>query len=246
MKWTKKITRLILLNLSLFLVVVVSCRKDAPRFPDGDDFENFTVETKSVELDFFWKDEQGEIFKSIGSVKSYVEKKGKRLRFAMNGGMFEKDKSPTGLFIQNQIVLKNLDTGDGSGNFYVKPNGIFYITNENEAFVTPTENFRSDGNVKFATQSGPMLLIEGKINAIFEPNSANLHYRNGVGILPDGKVMFAISQKEVSFYDFALYFKNSGCRNALYLDGFVSRMYLPEKNIEQLDGEFGVIIGVTE
>jgi uncharacterized protein YigE (DUF2233 family) len=58
--------------------------------------------------------------------------------------------------------------------------------------------------------------------------------------------MFAISRKEVSFYDFALYFKNSGCRNALYLDGFVSRMYLPEKNIEHLDGEFGVIIGVTE
>lgn len=40
--------------------------------------------------------------------------------------------------------------------------------------------------------------------------------------------------------------KKKGCKNALYLDGFVSRTYLPEKNWSQLDGNFGVIIGVTE
>ena len=54
-----------------------------------------------------------------------------------------------------------------------------------------------------------------------------------------------MSKKEVSFYDFANYFKSMGCKNALYLDGFVSLTYLPEQNWIQTDGNFGVIIGVT-
>ncbi|HXB14083.1 MAG TPA: phosphodiester glycosidase family protein, partial [Bacteroidia bacterium] len=76
--------------------------------------------------------------------------------------------------------------------------------------------------------------------------SKNLNIRNGVGILPDGKVVFAMSKSEINFYDFAEYFKNLGCRNALYLDGFVSRAYLPEQNWIQTDGDFGVLIGITE
>ena len=55
-----------------------------------------------------------------------------------------------------------------------------------------------------------------------------------------------MSKQEVSFYDFAKYFKKIGCENALYLDGFVSRTYLPEKNWIQTDGNFGVIIGVAK
>ena len=77
-------------------------------------------------------------------------------------------------------------------------------------------------------------------------HSTNLNIRNGVGILPNNQIVFAISKKEINFYDFAEYFKNLGCKNALYLDGFVSRTYLPEKNWEQIDGNFGAIIGVTE
>ena len=91
-----------------------------------------------------------------------------------------------------------------------------------------------------------MLVINGKIHPDFKQGSSNLNARNGVGIISDNKVIFAISEKEVNFYDFALFFQEQGCKNALYLDGFVSRTYLPEKKWIQTDGNFGVIIGVTE
>ena len=91
-----------------------------------------------------------------------------------------------------------------------------------------------------------MLLINGQIHPAFKKGSSNLNIRNGVGILPNNKVIFAMSKQEVNFYDFAQYFKNLGCKNALYLDGFVSRTYLPGKNWEQLDGNFGVIIGLEK
>lgn len=90
-----------------------------------------------------------------------------------------------------------------------------------------------------------MLLINGKIHSAFKKGSTNFHIRNGVGILPDNRVIFAMSKSKVNFYDFALYFKSLGCKNALYLDGYVSQTYLPEKNWIQTDGNFGVIIGVT-
>lgn len=91
-----------------------------------------------------------------------------------------------------------------------------------------------------------MLVIDGAIHPAFKQGSANLNIRNGVGILPDGKIIFAMSRQEINLYDFAQYFQSLGCKNALYLDGFVSRTYLPEKNWTQTDGNFGVIIGVTK
>ncbi len=91
-----------------------------------------------------------------------------------------------------------------------------------------------------------MLLIDGELHSKFRKGSKNLHIRNGVGILPDGKIICAMSKEKINFYDFATFFKQQGCQNALYLDGFVSRMYLPEKEWEQMDGDFGVIIGVSK
>jgi uncharacterized protein YigE (DUF2233 family) len=91
-----------------------------------------------------------------------------------------------------------------------------------------------------------MLLINGVINPNFTKGSINTNIRNGVGVLPNHRVVFAISKQAVNFYDFAEYFKNMGCTNALYLDGAISAMYLPEKNWEQLVGDFGVMIGIAE
>ena len=90
-----------------------------------------------------------------------------------------------------------------------------------------------------------MLLIEGVVHPALKKGSANVNIRNGVGILPGNKLVFAMSKEPINFYDLAEYFKGLGCRSALYLDGFVSRTYLPEKNWVQTDGDFGVIIGVT-
>ena len=91
-----------------------------------------------------------------------------------------------------------------------------------------------------------MLLIDGNIHSKFRKGSSNLNIRNGVGILPNGNILFAMSKEEINFYDLATFFKQKGCKNALYLDGFVSKVYLPSQNWQQTDGIFGVIIAETK
>lgn len=216
-------------------------------FQDSFDkkFLSYTADLKSAELKLYWKNYSSKPLKSILNLKNYLSAKKKKLVFAMNGGMYMEDNSPLGLYIENGKTLRKLNTFDASGNFYLKPNGVFYITENKKGVVCKTEDFKNDPNIKFATQSGPMLLIDGEFHTAFRQGSSNLNIRNGVGILPDGKVIFAMSKVPVNFYDFALFFKNKGCKNALYLDGSVSRTYLPEKDWIQTDGDFGVMIAAS-
>lgn len=234
---------IVLLQISLVLGGA-ACRSEEKKADEN--FTAFIVDPRQANIEFFWSNADGEIFKSFENVKKEFEKNGKKLRFAMNGGMYQEDQKPLGLFIQNGKTLAPLNRREASGNFYLKPNGVFGVRKDNSAFLVTTENFADDGQIKFATQSGPMLLVDGNINAQFTEKSDNLNIRNGVCVLQDGKVIFAISRRAVNFYDFANYFREAGCRDALYLDGFVSRMYLPEKDRTDLDGDFGVIIAVVE
>lgn len=209
-------------------------------------FITYKVDVKKSDLKLYWKNNKNEPFKSIENLKDWVESQQKTLLFAMNGGMYMQDYSPLGLYIENKKQLTPLNKRRGSGNFYLQPNGVFYITTANVAAICKTANFVNKGNVKYATQSGPLLVINGTINPVFEEGSSNTNIRNGVGILPNNEVVFAMSKDEVNFFDFASYFKKMGCKYALYLDGYVSRTYLPEKDWTQTGGNFGVIIGVTE
>lgn len=225
----------------LFLFFLIGA---APVQENDSKFISFVTNASSIKL--YWKDDRGQIFRSIQNLKAAIEAQGKVLAFAMNGGMYMKDNSPQGLYIEKGTRYIQLDTLGGVGNFYLKPNGVFYITKDDKAAVCQTKDFIDNGQVNFATQSGPMLLIDGQVHPAFKKGSVNLNIRNGVGILPDNTVVFAMSRKEVNFYGFAEFFKSMGCKNALYLDGFVSRTYLPEQDWNQLDGNFGVIIGVTK
>lgn len=206
------------------------------------------VDQKKQNLRFYWKDENGNNLKNFQNLKDWLHKEGKELVFATNGGMYKTDLAPLGLYIEDSKTLAKLNPYENEyGNFYLKPNGIFYLTTDNIAKIVKTEDFDPNDNVQYATQSGPLLLIDGDIHPQFTQGSVNLNIRNGVGILPDGKVLFAMStSKLINFYDFALFFKDKGCKYALYLDGFVSRTYLPSADWEELEGNFGVIIGETK
>lgn len=232
---------------SMFFVLAaaVTCLfAQSKKFKD-DPFVTYSIDAKKQNVGLYWKDDKEQLFKSIENLKSWLHKNHKRLLFATNGGMFKQDNSPQGLFVENQKIITALDTANGIGNFYLKPNGVFYITVDNIPYICNTNDFSFDKKIKYATQSGPMLVFNGQIHSAFRPGSSNINIRNGVGILPDGRVVFAMSKKQINFYDFANYFKKLGCKNALYLDGFVSRTYLPAENWEQTDGNFGVIIGVV-
>lgn len=211
---------------------------------DENRFITHKIDPQEGHLSMFWKNDNGEIFGSIKKLKNSVSESGQELIFAMNGGMYLKDQSPQGLYVEEGEILSPLNTEKSNyGNFYLQPNGVFYLTKQNEAGITTTKNFMLKDNIKYATQSGPMLLIDGKYHPKLTKGSTNLHIRNGVGILPNGKLIFAMSKEQVNFYDMATLFRQNGCQHALYLDGFVSRTFLPSANWEQLDGAFGVIIG---
>lgn len=202
------------------------------------------VDPHAHHIEFFWKNDNGQALGSIQNLKKHLSQRGDSLVFAMNGGMYLRDQTPQGLFVQDGEILNQIDTNTiGYGNFYMQPNGIFQISHSGHASVVISQEYSASDSVKFATQSGPMLLIDGEYHPKFKKGSNNLHFRNGVGILPNGNIIFCLSKRRVNFYDFATFFKQIGCENALYLDGFVSRMYLPAKKWSQLDGEFGVIIG---
>lgn len=244
----KLINALKALSFSFFLILVITTFTSFTfnTKSNEDKILSYIANPKTADIQFYWKNDLSQTIGSIQNLKKWLDSKNKKLVFAMNGGMYTKDQAPQGLFIQNQIKIIPIDTTSGKGNFYLKPNGVFYITTDNEPKIVITSDFVNTDKIKNATQSGPMLIINGEIHSAFKEGSQNLNIRNGVGILPDNKIIFAISKEAINFYDFAIYFKNLGCKNALYLDGFVSRAYCPEKNWKQTDGNFGVIIGITK
>jgi len=217
---------------------------------NGEEFSeilSYEMNPQKGNLHFYSKDESGKHFKNHKNLKKWLSKRKQQLKFAMNGGMYKKDLSPQGLYIENGKQEQEIDKKiEGFGNFYLQPNGIFYLTNDNEPHIVMTKEYQNNDNVKYATQSGPMLLMEGKMHSKFNENSKNIHIRNGVGILPNGNLLFAMSKEKVNFYKFASYFKSKKCENALYLDGCVSKTYLPSKNWKGKDGKYGIIIAEIE
>jgi uncharacterized protein YigE (DUF2233 family) len=212
----------------------------------GDEiFLSYQVNLKRQDLKLYWKDDKNQTFKSIRNLKNWLETQNKTLVFATNAGMYKVDNSSLGLFIQDRKTIVPLNTRTATGNFYWKPNGVLYIDTENNATICKTEDFINNGKIKYATQSGPMLVIDGRIHPEFKQGSTNLNIRNGVCLLPGNDLIFIMSKKEVNLYDFAKYFNELGCKNALSFDGFVCRTYLPGKKWIQTDGNFGVIVGVT-
>lgn len=212
-------------------------------------FDCYIAKMDKEHIQLFWcDDEENRPYLSLSNLKNYLNKKGKQLVFASNAGMYMGNNSPQGLFIRNGVELVAIEKKkDGYGNFYLQPNGVFFIDTNGIARVVTTENFLKEKPkaVKYATQSGPMLVIDDMINEKFTKGSENKNIRNGVGIIDSMRVVFVVSNQRVNFYDFASLFKEKyGCRNALYLDGAISETYLPELARLQLGGNFGPMIGI--
>ncbi len=210
----------------------------------------FEAKPGSSEIRMYWKDDKSAILGSLQHLKNYTAQKGDSLLYACNGGMYMENQAPLGYYIENGKTLQKINTRNGYGNFYMKPKGVFYVLANGHAGVqsieTPKDRNSLPASISYLTQSGPMLISNGAINSQFTPGSSNLNVRNGVGILPNGNAYFGMSTYPVNLYDFAKHFKDKGCKNALFFDGFVSRTYCPQENYTQLDGAFGVMIAVVK
>ncbi|WGH79805.1 phosphodiester glycosidase family protein [Jannaschia ovalis] len=170
------------------------------------------------------------------------------IAFAMNGGMYHPDRRPVGLYVEDGVQLSGIVTREGPGNFGMLPNGVFCIAADGARVIESRAYAAAPPDCEDATQSGPMLVIDGALHPRFLPDSEFLNLRNGVGAAPDGRaVHFVISDEPVSFYEMATLFRDVlGVRDALYLDGRVSRLYAPALGRADPGRQMGPILVVTE
>lgn len=199
------------------------------------------------DIRLFLNDGNGEPYGDFGPVSAALDAKGEKLVFAMNAGMYARDRSPVGLYVENGEEMKMLSTKDGPGNFHLKPNGVFWIDDDG-AHVAATGTYAAAGKkgMRYATQSGPMLVIDGALHPRFLVDATSRKRRNGVGVKEDGSVVFVLSDTAVTFHEFAGYFRDDlKTPNALYLDGAISRLYAPELSRNDPGPAMGPIIGVV-
>lgn len=201
------------------------------------------------DIRLFLNNADGDAYGHFNWVNEALEENGERLVFAMNAGMYHEDRSPVGFFREDGEDRAPVNVNDGPGNFHLKPNGVFYVLENGMAGVDETGVYLMTKRKppRYATQSGPMLVIGGEIHPRFLPDSDSLKRRNGVGVTEEGEVIFALADTPVRFYDFAVYFRDIlKTPNALYLDGTISRLYAPELERNDPGVQMGPIIGVVE
>lgn len=155
-----------------------------------------------------------------------------KIAFVMNAGMYGDDLRAIGYYVQGSERLGELNRADGPGNFHMKPNGVFFGGNGAWRVLDSGTFFRTIGDrPQFGTQSGPMLVIDGKLHPDFQDDGPSLAIRNGVGVGKDGKAHFVISDQPVSFGKFARFFRDElKTPNALFLDGNISSLWDPARS----------------
>lgn len=201
------------------------------------------------------KNSDGEVYGDFKRLEESFSDTSDTMLFGMNAGMYHSNRDPVGLYIEDGDELQAISTKPGEGNFHMLPNGVFWIEKTNvdgvevnSPRVYETKRYQADAdNVSFATQSGPMLVIDGELHPRFLIDSDSRKIRNGVGIVDDGNVVFVVSDTPVNFYQFGSLFRDTlGAKNALYLDGTISRIY--SKDLRRNDNglPMGPIISVTQ
>lgn len=189
------------------------------------------ADPRSDTIRTYWKDATGTPMGTFVKLEATLRAQKQEMLCATNAGIYDKQLQPLGLYVEDGTMLRKLNTRQNAyGNFYMQPNGVF-VVGEHKAFIVETGDFATNADYwlsqsRYATQSGPLLLIGGKINDRFDPDSINALVRNAVCLDEAGMVTLAIARNPISFYDFAVFLRDElKCKDALYLDGSISRMY---------------------
>lgn len=205
------------------------------------------VDVRNDPLRLFLRDDAGVPFKSFDAIDRWLIPRGRHLLFAMNAGIYHRDFSPLGLSVAAGRQLTGLETRGGRGNFFLKPNGVFVVSDGGARVLETSEYAQLREHVILATQSGPLLLHAGKLHPALRPRSRSRLIRNGVGVTPAGEALFVIADTPVTFYEFALLFRDAlHCSDALYLDGNVSSLKSLQLGRDDHKADLGPIIGLTE
>lgn len=209
-------------------------------------FTTIRVNVRTERVELFLRDDAGRTFNRFDRLRSWLASRNERLLFAMNAGMFQPDLSPVGLFVQDGRQVSPLNLSDGDGNFFLKPNGVFLISESGPRIVESTEYPALAVGVRLATQSGPLLVRNGVLHPAINAASTSRLTRNGVGVSGD-MILFVISEQPVNFHEIATYFRDElHCPDALYLDGVVSSLYSADLQRNDATVDLGPIIGVVQ
>lgn len=213
-----------------------ACRRETF---EGDGFTVCVYRREADELRIVSRMGDGPVgdFRRLGVA---LRKDERRIRFAMNAGMYDPHRKAVGLLIENGKVVHRLETGGGEGNFYLLPNGVFSIDAEGRARIDET-GARAAGTagLRWATQSGPLLVAGGTLHPAVQPNGESRVVRNAVGVRSPDEALFVISDGPVSFGRLARFLRDGlGCPDVLYLDGYVSSLWDPASG--RRDGTSGL------
>ncbi len=239
-----KILILCIMNFIVFVQSALAVEYRQIENAADDQFEVIEISNLN-QLHLFLKNPQNnQYYKSFDNIQHQL-KSCEQLTFAMNAGMFHSGFSPVGLYIEQGNVIQALNEDKGWGNFFLQPNGVL-AWNKRQAIIWTTEQYKAKAfQPDYATQSGPMLVMNGKINPLFLANSDSKKIRNGVGI-KNNKLYFVISKNRVNFYNFAEFLqKNLKVEQALYLDGSISSLYLQKNNRNDRKFYMGPIISLV-
>ena len=210
----------------------------------GKSFTVCTVDPVSEDLRLFHEDADGNVIGSFSGIEDLPQVA--TLSFAMNAGMYHDDRSPVGHYREDGVDTMRVITNAGPGNFGLLPNGVFCI-NDGSAHVYETLAYVDKNPAcRDATQSGPMLVIDGALHPRFLVDSTSRFIRNGVGTTSDGATaVFVISNDSVSFHEFGSFFRDYlQLPNALYFDGKVSRLHT--KGRSDFGFQLGPMVAVIE
>lgn len=242
--------RLVLLALSLVVPALPGAMAAQPAGLcrdlafEGGRYTACTVDLRRHDLDLYLDAPDGAPY---GSLSRLVQSPaGAGLVMAMNAGMYHPDFAPVGLYVQGGRQRTPASTADGPGNFHLKPNGVFYVARRRAGILETGAYLKRGIKPDLATQSGPMLVIDGAIHPQISADGPSRKIRNGVGLRDTQTVIFAISDEPVSFGAFARLFRDElGCRDALFLDGSISALCAPGLGRDDVAPKpLGPLIGV--
>lgn len=213
----------------------------------GNTYTLCEVDLREDDLRLFLRDTNGTVFGHFSQVNAALAAQGKQLGFAMNAGMYHENRAPVGLYLEEGKQEQRLITSDGPGNFGLLPNGVFCIQNGAARVIESRAFERQAPACTYASQSGPMLVIDGALHPRFLVDSTSRYIRNGVGVSADNtRAIFAISRNAVTFHAFGSLFRDVlDTPNALYFDGNISRLYAPEIGAFGAGWRMGPIVGTV-
>jgi uncharacterized protein YigE (DUF2233 family) len=241
----------------LLPLLLAACQQDGQAKPvrsesacsertfEGSRFTACSYDSGRDEILLAVADRQGPL-RSFARLKASLGPRARRLRFAMNGGMFDAAGGPVGLYVENGVEKHAINRRTGPGNFHMQPNGVFAVDTNGRVAVVASPAWPPAGfAVRWATQSGPMLVIAGRLHPLIQADGVSRYIRNAVGVADARTAWFVISDEPVSFGRLARFLRDGlGCRDALYFDGAVSSLWDPATDRQDARDDLGPLVAV--